>query len=54
MFKEMQQAEHAYTKAKKIKQNFKRQQAEFKPNTANSINVWEERNRPLIESAVCN
>ena len=30
MFKEMQQAEHAYTKAKKPKQNFKRQQAEFK------------------------
>ena len=30
MFKEMQQAEHANTKAKKNKQNFKRQQAEFK------------------------
>ena len=30
MFKEMQQAEHAYIKAKKHKQNFKRQQAEFK------------------------
>ena len=30
MFKEMQKAEHAYTKAKKLKQNFKRQQAEFK------------------------
>ena len=28
--KEMQQAEHAYTKGKKINQNFKSQQAEFK------------------------
>ena len=27
MFKEMQQAEHAYTKAKKLKQYFKCQQA---------------------------
>ena len=30
MFKDMQQAEHAYTRAKKLKQNFKRHQAEFK------------------------
>ena len=30
MFKVMQQAEHAYIKANTLKQNFKRQQAEFK------------------------
>ena len=30
MFKEMQQAKHAYIKAKNPKQNFKRQQADIK------------------------
>ena len=56
MFKEMQQAEHAYIKAKKKNLNKIPNVNTLSLNweRTNSINVWKERNGPFIESVACN